>query len=103
VRQGRCTVVVFTRDRQWVAGTSVDSRPNRVFNPIAQAKRLDPTGAYLRRYVPELAELEGASVHDPWRAPLAGVAPDYPERIVDYTEATARLRSRRCGQRAARA
>ncbi len=88
---------------QWIAGTGVDSRPNRVFNPIVQAKRLDPTGAYVRRHVPELAELEGAAVHEPWRAPLARVAPDYPERIVDYAEATARLRSRRSGQRAARA
>ncbi len=80
---------------QWVAGTGVDTRPNRVFNPIAQAKRLDPTGAYVRRYVPELAEVDGASVHEPWRAPLARVAPDYPDRIVDYAAATARVRSRR--------
>jgi deoxyribodipyrimidine photo-lyase len=80
---------------QWVAGTGVDTRPNRVFNPIAQAKRLDPTGAYVRRYVPELAEVDGAAVHEPWRAPLARVAPDYPDRIVDYAEATARVRSRR--------
>jgi deoxyribodipyrimidine photo-lyase len=85
---------------QWVAGTGVDTRPNRVFNPIAQAKRLDPTGAYVRRYVPELAELDGPAVHEPWRAPLARVAPEYPERIVDYAEATARVRSRRHGQRA---
>ena len=39
---------------QWVAGTGVDTRPNRIFNPTAQAKRLDPDGAYVRRYVPEL-------------------------------------------------
>jgi deoxyribodipyrimidine photo-lyase len=85
---------------QWVAGTGVDTRPNRVFNPIAQARRLDPTGAYVRRYVPELADLDGPAVHEPWRAPLARVAPDYPERIVDYAEATARARSRRSGRRA---
>jgi deoxyribodipyrimidine photo-lyase len=88
---------------QWVAGTGVDTRPNRVFNPVAQAKRIDPTGAYVRRYVPELAELEGVAVHEPWRAPLAHVAPDYPERIVDYAEATTRLGALRSGQRASRA
>ena len=80
---------------QWVAGTGVDTRPNRVFNPIAQARRLDPNGTYVRRYVPELAELDGAAVHEPWRAPLARVAPDYPDRFIDYAEATARVRSRR--------
>jgi deoxyribodipyrimidine photo-lyase len=88
---------------QWVAGTGVDTRPSRVFNPIAQAKRVDPSGAYVRRHVPELAEIEGAAVHEPWRAPLARSAPDYPERIVDYAEATSRVRQRRFGHRAARA
>lgn len=88
---------------QWVAGTGVDTRPNRVFNPVAQAKRLDPTGAYVRRYVPELADVEGAAVHEPWRAPLAGVAPEYPEPIVNDAEATERIRSRRSAQGAARA
>jgi deoxyribodipyrimidine photo-lyase len=88
---------------QWVAGTGVDTRPGRVFNPIAQAKRLDPAGRYVRRYVTELADLDGATVHEPWRAPLARVAPDYPARIVDYAEATARTASRRSGQRSARA
>ena len=36
---------------QWVAGTGVDTRPNRIFNPTAQLKRLDPDGAYVKRYV----------------------------------------------------
>ena len=38
---------------QWVAGTGVDTRPNRKLNPIAQAKRFDPDGDYVRRYLPE--------------------------------------------------
>ena len=37
---------------QWVAGTGVDTRPNRVYNPTAQLRKLDPEGAYVRRYVP---------------------------------------------------
>jgi len=68
---------------QWSAGTGVDTRPNRRLNPIAQAKRFDPGGAYVRRYVPELAELPGAEVHEPWRAPLAARAPEYPPPIVE--------------------
>jgi deoxyribodipyrimidine photo-lyase len=63
---------------QWVAGTGVDARPNRGFNPLAQARRHDPNGDYVRRYVPELAEIAGAAVHEPGRAPLARVAPEYP-------------------------
>src|SRR5262249_21158640 len=51
---------------RWVAGTGNDTRPNRVFNPIAQAKRFDPEGAYVRRYVPELAAIRDGRVHEPW-------------------------------------
>ena len=52
---------------QWVAGTGADTRPNRIFNPIRQAKRFDPRGDYVRRYLPELAEIGDAGVHEPWR------------------------------------
>jgi deoxyribodipyrimidine photo-lyase len=68
---------------QWVAGTGVDSRPNRVLNPVRQAKRLDPPGDYVRTHVPEPGELEGSSIHEPWRAPLAARAREDRERIVD--------------------
>jgi deoxyribodipyrimidine photo-lyase len=67
---------------QWVAGTGVDTRPNRRFNPLAQARRRDPNGDYVRRYLPELAELPGAAVHEPWRAPPARVAPEYPPPLA---------------------
>jgi deoxyribodipyrimidine photo-lyase len=75
---------------QWMAGTGVDSRPNRVFNPVRQAKELDPQGDYVRTHVPELGELEGSTIHEPWRAPLAARAPEYPERIVDLEHRAAR-------------
>jgi deoxyribodipyrimidine photo-lyase len=52
---------------QWVAGTGNDTRPNRVLNPIRQARRFDPEGTYVRRFVPELAEIEGRAVHEPWK------------------------------------
>ncbi len=76
---------------QWVAGTGVDTRPNRVFNPIAQARRFDPDGDYVRRYVPELAGIAGSAVHEPWK--LARKPQGYPEPIVDHREAVARLRA----------
>jgi deoxyribodipyrimidine photo-lyase len=74
---------------QWVAGTGVDTRPNRVFNPTAQAKRLDPDGTYVRRYVEELAGVE-AEIFEPGL-----LAPGYPAPIVDHSEAVAAFRRRR--------
>ncbi|QLY28702.1 deoxyribodipyrimidine photo-lyase [Nocardia huaxiensis] len=66
---------------QWAAGTGTDTRPNRVLNPLRQADRYDPQGAYVRRWIPELAELPGPAVHRPWRAGLA--AADYPPPIIE--------------------
>lgn len=71
---------------QWVAGTGTDAAPYfRVFNPIGQGRRFDPDGAYVRRWVPELAHLEGAHAHEPWKV-LDGYAHGYPEPIVDHAE-----------------
>ncbi len=78
---------------QWVAGTGADSRPNKVLNPVAQGRRYDPDGAYVRRWVPELAALPGASVHEPWKLKDRDrAAYDYPEPLVALAEGTARFR-----------
>ena len=75
---------------QWVAGTGADTRPNRVFNPTRQARRFDPGGAYVRRWVPELEGVDDAAVHEPWRLGL--LAPTaYPEPIVDHEAAVRRF------------
>jgi deoxyribodipyrimidine photo-lyase len=63
---------------QWVAGTGNDTRPYRRFNPIRQARRFDPEGVYVRRYIPELASIDGPAVHEPWRLP------DGARRRLDY-------------------
>ena len=60
-----------------------------MFNPTLQAKRHDPDGAYVRRYVPELAHLDGKRIHEPWK--LGGVD-GYPEPIVDHAEVASRRR-----------
>ncbi len=81
---------------QWVAGTGTDTRPNRVLNPVIQAKRYDPRGEYVRRWVPELAGLDAPMVHEPWR--LRGpqrAACDYPTPLVDLSEGLARFKSSR--------
>ncbi|MBB5624464.1 cryptochrome/photolyase family protein [Sphaerisporangium krabiense] len=61
---------------QWVAGTGNDTRPNRVLNPLRQARRFDPDGDYVRRHVPELAALPASLIHEPWKA--APKVPGYP-------------------------
>ncbi|WP_067843452.1 cryptochrome/photolyase family protein [Nocardia lijiangensis] len=64
---------------QWVAGTGTDTRPNRALNPLRQAKRYDPAGDYVRRWIPELAHLEGPWIHTPWR-----IDAGYPAPIIDF-------------------
>jgi deoxyribodipyrimidine photo-lyase len=84
---------------QWVAGTGPDAAPYfRVLNPLTQARRFDPDGDYVRRFVPELAALRGGSIHAPsGLGPLelarAGVilGETYPYPIIDH--ATARERA----------
>jgi deoxyribodipyrimidine photo-lyase len=69
---------------QWVAGCGTDAAPYfRIFNPVGQGQRFDPDGAYVRRYVGELAHLPGKAAHEPWNH-SEGYTHGYPERIVDH-------------------
>lgn len=69
---------------QWVVGTGTDPAPFfRIFNPVTQGRTWDPDGAYIRRYVPELAGLSGKDVHEPWKLP-GGPPAGYPAPIVDH-------------------
>lgn len=80
---------------QWAAGTGPDAAPYfRIFNPVTQSKKFDPDGDYIRRWVPELANLDRRSIHEPWTlGPLelaaAGITlgSDYPAPIVDHRAA----------------
>ena len=77
---------------QWAAGTGTDAAPYfRIFNPVSQSLRFDPEGAYVKRWVPELAALPPALVHAPWEAPPLTLASfgltlgeQYPFPIVDH-------------------
>jgi deoxyribodipyrimidine photo-lyase len=69
---------------QWVAGTGTDAAPYfRVFNPVGQGRKFDPDGDYVRRWVPELAHLDGSAIHEPWKHD-AGYDHDYPRPVVDH-------------------
>ncbi len=82
---------------QWVAGSGADAAPYfRVFNPTTQSQRFDPTGAYIRRWVPELKRLKGDAIHAPFKAPAnalehAGVVlgETYPWPMVEHEAARA--------------
>ncbi|MZE70578.1 deoxyribodipyrimidine photo-lyase, partial [Streptomyces sp. SID5789] len=82
---------------QWTAGTGTDTRPHRVLNPTAQARRFDPDGTYVRRWVPELEGLEGRLVHEPWRLTGRERAKydAYPDPIVDLAEGLDRFKRAR--------
>ncbi|MFJ5547642.1 cryptochrome/photolyase family protein [Streptomyces sp. NPDC093225] len=84
---------------QWVAGTGTDTRPNRVLNPVLQGKRYDPYGAYVRRWVPELADVPVRFVHEPWKmpAPDRAACADYPQPVVELGDGLARFRAARGG------
>ncbi|MFD9485069.1 cryptochrome/photolyase family protein [Streptomyces sp. NPDC059991] len=83
---------------QWVAGTGTDTRPNRVLNPVTQGKRLDPRGTYVRRWIPELAEVEARHIHEPWRLPAAELAATgYPGPVVELAEGRERFERARGG------
>jgi deoxyribodipyrimidine photo-lyase len=94
---------------QWTAGTGTDAAPYfRIFNPVSQGKRFDPTGTYVRRWIPELQSMSDRFIHEPWLvAPTASTlfeggstaVGSYPAPIVDHAterdEAMRRYRATR--------
>ncbi|MBE9802605.1 deoxyribodipyrimidine photolyase, partial [Escherichia coli] len=77
---------------QWAASTGTDAAPYfRIFNPITQGEKFDREGEFIRRWLPELRDVPGKAVHEPWKwAQKAGVKLDYPQPIVDHKEARLR-------------
>jgi len=74
---------------QWSAGVGTDAAPYfRIFNPTTQSEKFDATGAFIRKFVPELAGLSAKEIHDP--VPLARLELGYPLQIVDHGEARER-------------
>ena len=80
---------------QWAASTGCDAQPwFRIFNPITQSEKFDGEGKFIRRYLPQLANLSNKEIHAPWTVPRDVLADkkvrlgvDYPEPIVMHDEA----------------
>ncbi|KAJ7498792.1 FAD binding domain of DNA photolyase-domain-containing protein [Mycena latifolia] len=71
---------------QWSASTGVDPCPYfRVFNPYIQSQKADPTGDFIRHYVPELAAVRGPDLHNPSASVAAKLG--YPQPIVNHDKA----------------
>ena len=76
---------------QWIAGCGYDAAPYfRIFNPVTQAQKFDPEGAYIRQFIPELKHLKPPYIFSPWIAPksvlkTAGLqlGIHYPKPLVD--------------------
>ena len=69
---------------QWTAGCGTDASPYfRVFNPTLQGQKFDPTGNYVRQFVPELDHLSAKEIHEPWKY-INGLSRGYASPIVDH-------------------
>lgn len=87
---------------QWAASTGCDAQPwFRIFNPVTQSERFDPDGAFIRRYVPELARVPERLIHAPWLmdrvdevASGVRIGVDYPAPVVDHRVARERTLAR---------
>ncbi len=81
---------------QWIASVGVDPQPffRRFYSPTRHQERFDPDGEYVRRYVPELRDVPGEHLAEPWEMPQAlqeetgcVIGRDYPEPVIDRSQA----------------
>ena len=81
---------------QWIASVGADPQPayRRIYNPARHQERFDPDGAYVRHHVPELRDVAGKHLAEPWKMPVeiqeacgCVIGADYPAPIVDLSVA----------------
>lgn len=71
------------------SSTGVDPQPYfRIFNPLRQSERFDPNGEYIRHWIPELREIKGKAIHDPYNRGAEAIARKnaYPKPVIDHSE-----------------
>ena len=79
------------------ASVGVDPQPYfRIFNPTLQSEKFDADGEYIRKWVPELKDVKGKAIHEPYARGAADIAKrnGYPKPIVEHKAARERALSR---------
>lgn len=78
----------------------------RIYNPVKQSMDQDPTGRFIRRWVPELASVDDAFIHQPWQMKIKQqetnnciIGTNYPGPIVDHVEVARNARAIVYGRR----
>ena len=87
---------------QWASSSGCDAQPYfRIFNPVTQSQKFDGEGKFIKRYLPQLAQLDGKEIHAPWLVPRMLLADkgvrlgdNYPEPLVMHDEARKRTLER---------
>ncbi len=73
----------------------------RIYNVVKQSIDQDPSGTFIRQWVPELAHLDDRTIHTPW---LANVSREtYPAPIVDHMQSMREAKEKIYGARRSRA
>ena len=74
---------------QWSASTGTDAAPYfRIFNPITQSQNFDPTGAFIKKFIPKLSDTPLKNIHQPTQDLFSEL--DYPKPILDLKESRQR-------------
>lgn len=76
----------------WLSASAFFHQYYRVYSPVVFGKKTDPTGEYIRKYLPQLKKYPDKYIYSPWEAPLATqkaagciIGQDYPRPMVDHS------------------
>jgi deoxyribodipyrimidine photo-lyase len=85
---------------QMQSGTTGINIP-RMYNPVKQSRDQDPQGDFIRHWIPALARVPEAWIHEPWRMPAplqreygCRIGDDYPAPLLDHEQAAREARAR---------
>ncbi len=73
----------------------------RIYNPVKQSQDQDPTGRFIRQWLPQLARVPDRWIHTPWemdrrtqQSSHCVIGDDYPPPVVDHIAAAKAARQR---------